>query len=75
MVQAEVASEKMAAKRTSSAKKPRSNQPEKPREREDTPPVVTGRSRENSTTSSVGGTGAATTGNKLPRKKVKTKKK
>ena len=71
-----MASEKTAAKRTSSAKKPRSSQPEKPREREDTPPVTaSGRSRENSTTSSVGGTGAAASGSKLPRKKIKAKKK
>ena len=74
-MQAEVSCEKTAAKRTSSAKKPRISQPEKPREREDTPPAVTGRSRENSTTSSVGATGAAAAGNKLPRKKIKTKKK
>lgn len=75
VLQGEGGGEKQPSKRNSSAAKRPRTQLEKPREQEDSPPAVAGRSRENSTTGTVGGIGGGASGSKLPRKKIKTKKK
>ena len=75
VLQGEGGGEKQHSKRNSSAAKRPRSQLEKPREQEDSPPAVAGRSRENSTTGSMGAVGGGASGNKLPRKKIKTKKK